>query len=124
MTAPAKRPFSRVVQALLILAALALIVNPELRALLFFTNALGFEVVGILFALQLRALFDLAPETLHPAAFACNLASRLGYVALVAYSRAVSFRVYNRLFCPVLITISYGLCCQPSNNRWRDRESR
>lgn len=119
MTAPAKRPLSHVVQALLVFAALALILNPELRGLFFLTNALGFEVVGILFALQLRALFDLAPEILGPAAFACNLASRLGYLALVAYPRAVSFRVFKRLFCPVLITISYGLRCQPSNNRWR-----
>jgi hypothetical protein len=119
MTAPEKRPRSRVVPTLLVLVALALILNPELRALLFLTNALGFEVIGILLALQLRALIDLVPEMRRPAAFACNLASRLGYLALVAYPRAVSFRVFNRLFCPVLITISYGLRCQPSNNRWK-----
>jgi hypothetical protein len=120
MTAPVKRPFSRIMLALLIFAALALILNPELRALLLVTNALGFEVVGILLAFQVRALFHAAPEVHHSAAaLACTVASCFGYLALIAYPRAVSFRLFNRLFCPVLITASYGLRCQPSNNRWR-----
>jgi len=120
MTAPSRPRLSRIVQALLVCAVLALILNPELRALFLLTNAFGFEVVGLLLALQLRALFySVTPEIHRPVALACSLASRLGCLALVSYPGAVSFSLFNRLLCPVLITVSYGLSCQPSNNRWR-----
>jgi hypothetical protein len=119
MPVPEKPGFNRIVQPLLVFAALLLILNPELRALLLFTNAVGFEVVGILFALQLRALLELAPHGYRPAALACGLASRLGYLALIAYPVAVTFLLLDRLLCPALITISYGLRCQLANNRRR-----
>jgi len=117
MPAPPKVPFVRILRALLVLAALALILNPEVRALFLITNALGFEVIGILVALQLRALFALDPD--YPVAEGCKVASRLGYVALVAYPRAASYPVFSRLLCPALIMVSYGLCCPPSRNHWR-----
>jgi hypothetical protein len=47
----------------------------------------------------------------------CGLASRLGYLALIAYPVAVTFLLLDRLLCPALITISYGLRCQLANNR-------
>ena len=112
MPAPRKVPVLRILRALLVLAALVLILNPEVRAPFLVTNALGFEVLGILGALQLRALFALDMD--YPVAVGCKLASRLGYLALVAYPRAASWRMFNRLLCPALITVSYGLCC-----RWR-----
>jgi hypothetical protein len=118
MSAPPKVPFVRILRALLVLAALALILNPEVRALLLLTNALGFEVLGILVALQMRALFAL--DTNYPVAQGCKVASRLGYLALVAYPKAASCPVFSRLLCPALITVSYGLRCQPSNNGWRE----
>ncbi|HXY96698.1 MAG TPA: hypothetical protein VEH00_06950 [Steroidobacteraceae bacterium] len=118
MTAPTKVPFSRVLQALLVIAALALIVNPELRALLLLTNALGFEVVGILLVIQLRLAFAGAARY-SITALVCTLAARLGYLALVAYPTAVALLLFDRLLCPALVTVSYGLACQPSNNRWR-----
>lgn len=109
MTAPAKRPPSHVVPALLVLVALALILNPELRALLFLTNVIGFEVIGILLALQLRALIDLVPEMLRPAAFACNLRLR----AVHQHQRQLSCRrLAMRLtttMCALLIMVP-GLC--------------
>jgi len=117
MTAPPKVPFVRILRALLVLTALALILNPEVRALFLLTNALGLEVLGILLALQLRTLFVL--DTNYPVAVGCKLASRLGSLALVAYPRAASCPVFSRLLCPALITVAYGLCCQPSHNRWR-----
>ena len=118
MAAQPKSSFSRLLQTLLVFVVLVFILNPELRALLLLTNALGFEVVGILLLIQLRVLLSVASGA-DPAALACGLASRLGYLALAAYPIAVSFQLLNRLLCPALITISYGLACQPSNNRWR-----
>jgi hypothetical protein len=117
MSAPPKVPFVRILRALLVLAALVLILNPEVRALFLLTNALGFEVLGVLVALQLRALLSL--DGVYPVAEGCKLASRVGYLALVAYPRAASCPVFSRLLCPALITVAYGLCCQPFNNRWR-----
>jgi hypothetical protein len=118
MTTPTKVPFGRVLQALLIIAVLAVIVNPELRALLLLTNALGFEVVGILLGIQLRTVLT-ADACYSIAALACTVAARLGYLALVAYPTAVAFLLFDRLLCPALVTVSYGLACQPSNHRWR-----
>ena len=120
MSAPVKHPYIRIVQALLVFVALVLILNPELRALLLLTNAIGFDVAIVLLVLQLRALFALVtPETLRPLSALCRVASHFGYLALVAYPRVVSFDLLNRLLCPALITVSYGLSCQPSNHRWR-----
>ena len=119
MTASAKPPFRRIVQAFLVAAALALILNPEVRGLVLLTNALGFEVIAILLALQARTLLDLIAPEVHPLALVCKLASRFGYMALAAYPKAALCPLFNRLLCPAAITISYGLRCQPSNNRWR-----
>ena len=115
-----KHPLIRIVQPLLVFAALVLILNPEVRALLLLANAIGFDVAVIVLVLQLRSLFALVdPATRQPLSALCRVASRIGHLALVAYPVAVSVDLFNRLLCPALITLSYGLSCQPSNHRWR-----
>jgi hypothetical protein len=111
----------RALQALLVVALLAFILNPELRALLLLANALGLEITLILIALQWRALLTAAAPGLRGSAvLACSLASRLGYLALRAYPPAVSMHLFSRLLCPVLITVSYGLGCRATRIRATD----
>ena len=103
----------RALQALLFAALLMIVLNPELRALLLLTNALGLEITLILMALQWRALLAGAvPFVRESAAIACSLASRLGYLGLSAWARVVPIDLFNRLLCPALITVSYGLTCR------------
>jgi hypothetical protein len=118
----ATRTVRRVLQALLVVALLAIILNPELRALVLLTNALGLEITLILIALQWRALLIAAAPGLRGCAvLACGAASRLGYLALRAYPPAVSMHLFSRLLCPALITVSYGLSCRTSRIRATDR---
>jgi len=120
MPAPVKHPSIRIAQALLVLAALALVLNPELRALLLLASAIGLDIVVVLLAVQLRVLFALgAPRSRRLFATVCSLASRVGYLALLAYPMAASFRVLERILCPVLITVSYALSCQKAVDQWR-----
>lgn len=115
---PAARTLRRALRALLVVALLAIILNPELRALVLFSNALGLEVTLILIALQGRALLlATAPGLDRTGALACGLVSRLGYLALRAYPSAASLHLVSRLLCPALITVSYGLNCRASRIR-------
>ena len=115
---PAARTLRRVLQALLVVALLVIILNPELRALVLLTNALGLEIMVILIALQARALLLAAAPGLHRCAWlACGLASRLGYLALRAYPPAAALHLCSRLLCPALVAVSYGLNCRASRIR-------
>lgn len=115
MIAPTKIPIGRLVQALLVLVVLSILINPELRVLVLFANAIGFDIAVLLLVLQLRSLPGILAPAMHGLlAFACNLASRLGSFALAAYPKAVALRRFDRLLCPVLIGMSHGLRCRPT----------
>jgi hypothetical protein len=113
VSVPNKIPVRRVMQVLLVLALLVMIVNPELRVLVLLVDSLGLELVLLLLALQLRSTSSLlAPFTQALGALSCNAASQLGSIALRAYQKALVLRRFDRLICPLLIIVSYGLRCR------------
>ena len=113
MGLPNKIPVRHVVQVLLVLALLVVIVNPELRVVVLFADSLGLELVILLLTLQLRSTSSLlVPIALALRALSCSAVSKLGSLALRSYEKALVFRRLDRLICPLLIVVSYGLCCR------------
>jgi hypothetical protein len=111
MCAPNK--VRHVAQVLLVLALLVMIVNPELRVLVLLVDSLGLELILLLFALQLRSISSplvLGTHTLGM--ISCSAASQVGSIALRAYQKALVFHRFDRLICPLLIVLSYGLRCR------------
>jgi len=95
-----------------IFVALALVANPELRALLLVTDALGFELVAILLVTQFRSLFYAAlPASKFLVRDLCRLASSVGAAAVRSYPKEVACRPFDGAWCLILVVASYGLCC-------------
>ena len=102
-----------VVQVLLVLALLVMIVNPELRVLVLLVDSLGLELILLLLALQLRSTSSLLVPLMRVlGVIACSAAYRVGSIALRAYQKALVFHRFDRLICPLLIVVSYGLRCR------------
>jgi hypothetical protein len=113
MSVPNKVQVRRVMQVLLVLALLVMIVNPELRVLVLLVDSLGLELVLLLLALQLRSIYSLLVPFMHVlGVISCSAASRVGSIALGAYQKALVFHRFDRLICPLLIIVSYGLGCR------------
>ena len=113
MSVPNKIPVRRVLQVLLVLALLIVLVNPELRLLVLLVESLGVELILLLLALQLRSITSLlVPLTLTMGARSCSAAFQIGSLALRVYQKALVLRRLDRLICPLLIILSYGLRCR------------
>lgn len=113
MSVPNKIPVRRVVQVLLVLALLVVIVNPELRVLVLLVDSLGLELILLLLALQLRSTSSLLVPLMQTlGVHSCSAAFQGGSLALRVYQRALVLRRFDRLICPLLIVLSYGLCCR------------
>ena len=111
MCAPNK--VRHVAHVLLVLALLVMIVNPELRVLVLLVDSLGLELLLLLLALQLRSISSLLVPFKHVlGVISCSAASRAGSIALGAYQKALVFHRFDRLICPLLIIVSYGLGCR------------
>lgn len=105
-------PQSDALRAAAMLGALALIANPELRALLLLTDALGLELAALLLATQLRSLRPVAlPACGAMLEGLCRLASSIGLAAVRAYPREASCRPFAGALCLILVIASYGLRC-------------
>jgi len=113
MSVPNKVQVRHVMQVLLVLALLVMIVNPELRVLVLLVDSLGLELILLLLALQLRSISSLFVPLAHSLGLiSCSAAFRLGSIALCAYQKALVFHRFDRLICPLLIVVSYGLRCR------------
>jgi hypothetical protein len=113
VSVPNKVPVRRVAQVLLVLALLTMLVNPELRVLVLLVDSLGFELILLLLALQLRSTSSLlVPLTQTLGAYSCSAAFQVGSLALRVYQKALVLRRLDRLICPLLIVLSYGLRCR------------
>jgi hypothetical protein len=113
VSVPNKIPVRRVAQVLLVLALLTILVNPELRVLVLLVDSLGFELILLLLALQLRSTSSLlVPLTQTLGAHSCSAAFQVGSLALRVYQKALVLRRLDRLICPLLIVLSYGLRCR------------
>jgi hypothetical protein len=91
------------IAAIAILAALILVMNPELRALLLAVDALGLELVFILFAVQLRGLLPILRSVLVWVGLRCCAAS----FAMLRISLQVFGAVLPGRAMPGLSTLLY-----------------
>ncbi len=92
--------------------AIAIVVNPELRALLLVANALGLEALLLLLATQFRTFWPMLRIAAEPALLAfCNLSSLIAQAAIRAFPVLLPFRPFGLLLCPLLLVLSYGLRC-------------
>jgi hypothetical protein len=113
MSVPNKVQVRHVVQVLLVLALLVMIVNPELRVLVLLVDSLGLELILLLLTLQLRSISSLLVPLMDVlGVISCSAASRVGSIALRAYHKAPVLDRFDRLICPLLIVVSYGLRCR------------
>jgi hypothetical protein len=113
VSVPKKIPLRRVAQVLLVLALLTMLVNPELRVLVLLVDSLGLELILLLLALQLRSTSSLlVPLTRTLGAHSCTAVFQVGSLALRVYQQALVLRRLDRLICPFLIVLSYGLRCR------------
>ncbi len=112
MRTPTRIPVGRLLQVLAVLALLAIVVNPELRVLIFFVDAVGLELVVLLFALQARVIIASLATAMHRLTMAlCEMTSGIGRSALAAYPAMVYSCRLHRVLCPILIGLSYGVRC-------------
>jgi hypothetical protein len=115
MRYPQKPDLVRQVQVLAVLALLVVTVNPEVRALLFFVDAIGIDIFLLLVTLQLRTLLMLLTPAMQRIGIAsCGFASSVGQRALTYYPAQVRPGGWHRVACPALITLSFGLRCRAS----------
>lgn len=95
-----------------VIVALALVVNPELRALLLFADSLGMDLLALLLATQLRHFgYALLPGANATIGAACALAFCAGSAAIKVYPKALPWWPFDKLFCPALVFITYGVRC-------------
>jgi hypothetical protein len=113
MRTPPRIPVGRLFQILAVLALLAIIVNPELRVLIFFVDTIGLELAILLLTLQARVILAALALATHLLVTAlCRAASGIGHSALAAFPAKVNSCKLHRVLCPTLIGLSYGLRCR------------
>lgn len=96
-------------------AVIALVANPELRALLLFTDAIGLEVAVALLATQCRASSPFLRAASEPIVAAlCRLAARVGRASLRALPGVLHGhgKVVATLLGPIVWTMTFGLQCR------------
>jgi hypothetical protein len=99
--------------AVAVIVTLALIATPELRALLLVTDSLGLDLLVLLFATQLRYfLYKSLPIANAAVSALCALAFCIGRGSIRAYPKALPWRPFDKLLCPALVFLTYGIRCR------------
>jgi hypothetical protein len=99
--------------AVAIIAVLALVANPDLRALLLLTDSLGLDLLVLLLATQVKhVIYVLLPTANAVITALCAIAFNMGTRAIRAYPNALPLRPFDKLFCPALVFVTYGLRCR------------
>jgi hypothetical protein len=101
---------------LVVIAALLLIVNPELRAIVLLIDALGLDLLTVLLLIQFKGLFYASlPAATQAVNSICAVAFCVGSGALRTYPRALTGLSIDKLVCPALLFITYGVRCRVAN---------
>lgn len=102
--------------AVAIVAALVFVMHPELRVLLLFAESLGMDLVALLLATQLKSLAHATVPAAHKiCAPLCRVLFRIGNGALRIYPKALTWRPFDKLVCPVLAFVTFGIRCRLAN---------
>jgi hypothetical protein len=98
--------------AVAVVVALMLVVHPEFRALLLFANSLGLDLLTLLFLTQAKVIFYTSlPVAAQTVKSLCSVAFSIGSGAIRTYPRALTWRPFDRVICPTLVFITYGVRC-------------
>jgi hypothetical protein len=109
---PHKKKMLAIFIAIALVIALALIASPELRALLLLTDSLGLDLLALLFATQLRYFVRaLIPAASTAGRVICGFAFYVGNGAMRTLPKALPWRPFDKLLCPALVLVSYGMRC-------------
>lgn len=107
-----KRSWKSYLGAVALAVALVIVLNPEVRALLFLADAIGLEALLLLFAAQFRNFLPVLRVVFEPVALAlCKFSSLVASGALRGFQLALPIRPFTLLLCPVFIVLSYGVRC-------------
>lgn len=88
------------------------VLNPELRALLLFADALGLDVVLLLVATQLRVFWPTFRIAADPIVrFLCMSSSLFARTAMRVLP-VLPVRPFGAMLCPLLVGLSYGVRCR------------
>jgi hypothetical protein len=107
-----KRSWQSVAKALVVVIGIALVANPEVRAILFFADAVGFDIFLLLIVTQARNIVPLIKW--------CGVCALRTTCHLAALISRVSFRVLSYLLvvegltifaCPMLFVSAVRLQC-------------
>jgi hypothetical protein len=92
--------------------ALALVVNPDIRAILLFIDAIGLELVVLLLLTQLRIMLASAlPFSRLLLNKACRLVSLIGAASIRSFPSEEARRPLDVVWMVVLVVGSYGVLC-------------
>ena len=98
-------------------AALLLVVNPELRALLLLADSLGLEMLTLLLLMQLKTLrYALFPAAAGAIGSLCTFVFCIGSRAMRTYPKALFWWPFDKLVCPALVFVIYGMRCRVPND--------
>ena len=107
-----KRSWKSYLGTVAFVAAIVVVVNPELRALLLVADVLGLEAILLLLATQFRTFWPMLRVATEPITLAfCRLSSLIAQAAMRAFPVLLPFRPLGLLLCPLLLVLSYGLRC-------------
>ena len=109
---PNKKSWKSYLGVAAIAFAIAMVLNPEIRALMLLADLMGFETFIILVAVQLRSFWPvLMPVTQRVSSVACKLATSIGVLALKAPEKFLPFGPLHILLSPLFVALSYGVQC-------------
>jgi hypothetical protein len=104
--------FAVALVAVAIIAAIALVVNPEPRAFLLFADSLGWDLVVVLFAAQVQIFAHrLGPLVSAFVAAVCRLTIYIGSCAVRAYPQGLRLLPFDKVVVPALVLITFGMRC-------------
>ena len=101
--------------ALAVVLALLIVVQPELRALLFLVDAIGLEVIALLLLTQLRTFWPLLqPARACAARLLCGATSAVAGSAVRIFPTVLPLRPMAFLLPPAFLLLPYSLRCSLS----------
>lgn len=107
-----KRSWKSYLGAAALALALVIVLNPEVRALLFLVDAIGLEALLLLVVAQCRNFLPGLSVVFAPVALAfCKFSSLVASGALRAFQFVLPIRPFTLLLCPAFIVLSYGVRC-------------
>lgn len=106
------RSWKLIVFAAAVVIALAIAINPEVRAIMLLAEVLGFDVLVFLLATQARLIFPMiGPMTTVFTRGICKVGAALSGHALQTSVSLPPLRLFAVLVSPLLLTLAFLMQC-------------